>query len=93
MAAKPEINPGSLFGTYYEDKSKKSVLLNLEKRSVHRLTEESTAVGFGKEILLSIGRVDLIFSAFNCSNVSYFPCSYAADEKKGVKTSEDFLGQ
>lgn len=37
MAAKPDINVSNLFGTYYADKSKQSVLLGLEKKSVHIL--------------------------------------------------------
>lgn len=49
-------------------------------------------MGLGKEVLLSIGKVDIVLSAFNCSNVSYFPCSYQVDEEKGIKSSEDLLG-
>lgn len=48
MAAKPDINPANLFGTYYSDKSKQSVLLGLDKRSVHRLEEEISSVGLGR---------------------------------------------
>ena len=93
MAVKPEININNLFGTYYPDKSKQSILMSIDNRSVHRLEDESTSVGFGREILLTIGRVDLVFSAFNISNVSFFPCSYGADEEKKVKESDDLLGR
>jgi hypothetical protein len=48
LAAKPEINPSSLFGTYYPDKSKQSILLGLNNRSVHPLEDENCSVGFGK---------------------------------------------
>lgn len=47
MPAKPEIAVGSLFGTYYPDKTRKSVLLGLDKRSVHPLRDEHFSVGLG----------------------------------------------
>ena len=39
MATKPEININSLFGTYYPDKSKQSVIMNIENRSIHKLED------------------------------------------------------
>ena len=50
-------------------------------------------MGLGNEVLLSIGKTDLVLSAFNISNVSCFPCSYGKDQEKGVTRSEDLLGR
>ncbi len=56
------------------------MLLGLDKRSVHTLSDYNFSVGFGNEILMAIGKTDLVFSAFNISNLSYFPCSYNSDD-------------
>jgi hypothetical protein len=41
---------------------------------------------------LAIGKVDIVLSAFNINNISYFPVSYKIDEKAGVTKAEDLLG-
>lgn len=69
------------------------MLLGLEKRSVHALCDENYAIGLGNEALISVGRADIVCSAFNCANVSFFPCSYWKDDEKGVATAEDLLGK
>ena len=89
MAARPDIHSNHLFGSYYPDRSRKSVLLGLDSRSVHALEDEDNSVGFGHEILLAVGRVDLVISALNCSNISHFPSTYG----RGVGKADDLLGR
>jgi hypothetical protein len=43
-------------------------------------------------VLLAIGKVDMVLSAYNASNISYFPISYRSDEKAGVVSADDLLG-
>ena len=49
-------------------------------------------MGYGVEVLLAIGKVDIVLSAYNANNISYFPISYRSDEKAGVATADDLLG-
>jgi len=41
------------------------VIVGFNKHSVHQNEEEQFAVGYGSEILMAIGKVDIVFSAFN----------------------------
>jgi hypothetical protein len=66
--------------------------LGVGRRSVHALEDEQCAVGYGAEVLLAVGKVDIVLSAYNAHNLSYFPTSYRADEKAGVTTPDDLLG-
>jgi hypothetical protein len=47
------------------DKQKKSVIVGFKKHSVHVIEDEQFAVGYGSETLMAIGKVDIVFSAFN----------------------------
>lgn len=82
-----------MFGVYYPDKQKKSLILGINKRSIHKLKDSNYAVGYGSQMLLAIGKLDILLSPFNISNVSYFPISYEVDKEKGVQTAKDLLGE
>jgi len=36
-----------MFGVYYPDKQKKSLILGINKRSIHKLKDSNYAVGYG----------------------------------------------
>lgn len=82
----------TLFGGYLADKQRKAVVLGVDRHSVHPLEEEQFAVGYGGEVLLAIGKVDIVLSSYNANNISYFPISYRSDEKAGVVAADDLLG-
>lgn len=42
-------------------------------------------------MLLVVGKLDIMLSAFNCTNLSYFPVSYAPDAQ--ANSSKDLLGE
>lgn len=64
---------------YISDTNKKSILFNISLRTVHHLVELEHAFGLSNQILLCIGKCDVILSAYNITNLCYFPVSYAPD--------------
>lgn len=61
-------------------------------RTVHNLVDHDHAFGLSNQILLCIGKCDIILSAYNMTNLCYFPVSYAPDGEQITSTTEALLG-
>ena len=46
---------------------------------MHHLEDEHHAFGYNPNLLLIIGKCDIVLSAYNVSNLCYFPVSYGPD--------------
>jgi len=55
-------------------------LLNISQKTIHQLREPQYAFSYNNQVLLCIGKCDIVLSAFNITNLCYFPVSYSSDE-------------
>jgi L-ascorbate metabolism protein UlaG (beta-lactamase superfamily) len=61
------------------DNDKKSILVNFSQKTIHHLNDTSHSFMYSHQILLCIGKCDVVLSAFNITNLCYFPVSYLPD--------------
>ena len=64
---------------YLHDNLNTSLLLNISQKTVHHLKDNMHSVAYSSQLLLCIGKCDIVLSAFNITNLCYFPVSYVPD--------------
>ncbi len=98
--ANPQKQTFSLFGAYSPDPLCKSFIYSEKTEKFYKLSDKSHAVGYGPEVFLSVGKLDIIVPCFGVQMinekemlkcVSYFPVSYSAKgtEMNGLEKIED----
>lgn len=55
------------------------MLINFSQRTIHHLKDPKYAFTFNNQILLCIGKCDIVLSSFNITNLCYFPVSFEPD--------------
>lgn len=53
-----------MFGTYISDPTKKSFIYSLSNDKFYKLNDKNYAVGYGPQIFISFGKLDIIVPCF-----------------------------
>jgi hypothetical protein len=67
-------------------------LFNLSEKTVHHLNDSTHSFMYNNQILLCIGKCDVVLSAFNITNLCYFPVSFDTDHEGICQTAEVLCG-
>ena len=59
---------------------------------MHSLEDEEYAFGYNPNLLMTIGKCDIVLSAYNVTNLCYFPVSYEIDGEGLCQTDEKLCG-
>lgn len=68
------------------------MLMNISLKTVHHLHDSKHALTTSSQVLICIGKCDIIASAYNITNLCYFPVSYGADADHMCATADSLCG-